>query len=209
VKNKRMQVSIATDGVEATFYSEPNEDGSQAVAGSIKRDLSAVMPRYGAYLAMRGYADLLSQRLGGRCGAERFEAEQALWASLRDGTYDPSAVGRGGAQPKAPSDFAVALAEWINDGRSAHDFQEDIETRLQVDGEGNPRLDARGRQMRYFTQAAIAKLVSETPEVARIMARLGEERAKRLRADARHAEAGGDRVKALFGGPEPVAAAAQ
>lgn len=199
-RKRRMSVSVRSDGAHIEFF---NEDGS--TAGLVHRDIAGnpgVAAHYGAHLMSVGYADRVAQRVSKAFGADCVAGEARLWAQLTAGEWRPETAARGRAvAPKVPSDLAAAIAQLHQ--LDPETVQEDLDTRLQHADDGSPRRDARGRHMRFFTEAVCAQMLRDNPDLAAAVARIARQRADKMAQEAKAAgkqppPAGGLSVSALF-----------
>lgn len=208
-RNKRMETAVLSDGVEMKFWSDP-ANGAQHVSGTVKRDATALPSKYHTYLLNRAYSDMVSQRLTGDYGSDCLAAERKLWTALSSGEWSPDAQ-HSGATPAEPSDLAVAIAKLT--GRLAAAVQDEIDTTYILDDNGEPVLDERGRRKRKFTARYIAQQLADPANAALKveMAKIADDRAKRLAKEAREAnKAGaspqGPSLASMFGTPDAIAA---
>lgn len=208
-RKKRVTTEFRSDGAHFTFYNDGQPD-HQTVAAEVHRDVAgtASMTKYHAHLLGRGYSDVLGQRINKKFGADVVAAEQELWHQMTTGAWQPE-LGRGGREPAVPSELALAIAELR--GLHPADVQDDLDNRVQLTEDGSPRRDARGRTMRVFTEAVKAKLLTDNPQLATVVARIQRERADKLAREAKAAgkaapEHGGLSLDVIFS-PQAMAAA--
>lgn len=185
-RKKRMTAEYRSDGAHFTIYNDGEPD-HQTVAAEVHRDVAGApsLAQYRPHLLGRGYGDVLSQRGNKHFGADLVAIEQKLWHDMTTGAWQPE-LGRGGREPSQPSPLAFAISE-VTGKRTPSEIQDDLDTRIQLNEDGSPRRDARGRTMRVWTEAAKAKLLVDYPQVAVVVARIEREHADKLAREAKAA----------------------
>lgn len=117
---------------------------------------------------------------------------------IEAGTWAP---GRAGFAEREPTDLELAMAEVM--GREVSDIMDHVDNDVQLDVDGSPKLDARGRKMRVFTKRMLDNIAND-PAVKPVYARIVAERAKRLAAEAKSSKGGQSKLSGLFGGSAPI-----
>ena len=201
--------TIADDGADITFdiLGPPNADGKQEVVDTVTYAFASVPANRAQWFALHGIAAVVSNRYRAldddATPADVRASIEGTLSTITAGTWEP---GRTFAE-RAPTDLELAIAEATN--TPIADLLNRIENEVQLNADGTPKLDARGRKMRVFTQRVLDGL-KDDPAVRPIYARLLAERAKRESAAAK-AGGGTSKLSGLFASPQPVetAAAAQ
>jgi hypothetical protein len=207
------RIKIATGAIEGSVltlrcYDAPHDDGSnQTVIETLVYDVAELPVPVQAQLCALGLNRQIEQRYNR--GGDTFPAVPAIaarvWASMKDGTWQLGRV----ASESEPSDLELALAEVTNTPIHVvqQRFEEDV-VRYPTGHphEGEPILDAKGRTRRYFDKQMQARL-AEQPRVKLVLARLAQERAKRLAAEAK-GKTGTTDLDALFPGERTAPAEA-
>lgn len=209
-RRKTVSATINEDNTAVTFklYTRPDDAGNQSVAETVSVTLDDIAPRYRDYFILLGFNTLFSNRynrLDNPDATDTCKCFDDFASAVRDGTWEPGTRAVGDSEP---DDIVVAIAEAT--GQPVHVIQDRIDNELQKNPDGTPRVDKRGRNMRVFNAAMLAK-IADDPKVKPILARLSAERAKRLTAEAKAQAASGAQSSMLdtFGGTTLQAEAAQ
>lgn len=210
-RRKTVSATINEDNNAVAFkiYTRPDDAGNQSVAETVNVSLADISKRYHNYFTLLGFNTLFSNRynrLDNPDAAEVRKCYDEFATAIFNGTWEPGTRAVGDSEP---DDIVVAIAEAT--GQPVHVIQDRIDNELQKNEDGTPRVDKRGRNMRVFNAAMLAK-IADDPKVKPILARLSAERAKRLSAEAKAQAASGVQSSMLdtFGtGHAPQAEAAQ
>jgi hypothetical protein len=212
-RRRIVSAKIAEDAADLTFdiFGPAGEDGKQPVADTMTYNRTSIPDSLGPYLQMYGLAQIVSNRYNrldeDATPADVRAAVSEVLDAVTAGTWTPGRV----MGEREPTDLELAIAEAT--GTPISDLLDRIENEVQLDANGQPKLDGRGRKMRVFTQRVLDGL-KDDPAVRPIYARLVAERAKRLQAAAKN-KGGVSSLGKLFAAPsgevspEPEAVAAQ
>lgn len=183
-RRKIVNFALAEDrqSAELTFYHAPTEEGGpQDVAEKVSFSVNDISADLLAPLAIVGFFNLFGSRYKNLEEPDHAEVRKAydnFVAIIKDGTWTP---GRTPGETE-PDDIVVAIAEAT--GRPVFLVQQEIDERLQLDDNSQPKRDKRGRTMRVFNARVLTQIASD-PKIKPILARLAKERAERLAKEAR------------------------
>lgn len=183
-RRKIVTARIAEDNsaVEFDIHGPADADGKFPVVDTLTFNATSLPEGREVWFALYGLSQVVSTRYNrlddDATPADVRAAVAEILDAVRDNTWTP---GRSFAE-RDPTDLELAIAEAT--GQPVADVMTQIADKVQVNEDGTPKLDARGRKMRVFTQRQL-DLIAQDAQIKPILARLVAERAKRLQADAR------------------------
>jgi len=201
---RKVSAKIADDGsaVEYYIYGPAGEDGKQSVVTTTRLDAALVPTDRLQWFALHGVSQIVANAYNRPTvsddPAEVLKIVNAVLADIASGEWSP---GRHSFAEREPTDLELAMAEVM--GRDVADVMKHVEEDVQLDDNGAPKLDKKGRQMRVFTKRML-ETIAEDPAVKPVYARIVAERAKRLQAEAKAGKGGESKLGSLFGSPQPV-----
>lgn len=208
-KLTRIRLTGIADGIASFNIYSPHFDaeGKQTVDRQKTFNYAALHDSLIPTLALQGVASALSNRhnrLDEWTPAIISDVFDKLVAELSDGTWTPGRTW----DEREPTDLELAVAEAT--GQDIAAVMRDFDERIVLNADGTPKLDKRGHKSRVFTKTMQDNLAKD-PAIRPILARLADERAKRLRAEAKSASDAPSTLGSLFAAPaaEPQAEAAQ
>lgn len=202
-KRKIVAVAFADGKITFGVYGLPDEHGAQTIGHSLTIDLAEIHTDLVDAMIAEGVKSAYSNRYQRvETPAEVVKAGNEFLAALRDGSYKP---GRSAGEPEY-DDLVLAVAEATSKTPDA--IQTEFDTRSARDNTGAIITTTRGGKTspRKFFDAAMRNKLAHDKRIAPILARLAEERAKALKAEARDKDAP-DMLGGMFGDTEQAAAA--
>lgn len=202
-RRKIVTADIADDGADMvlSLHGPVDSDGKFPVVDSLTFNETSIHSDLVRWFAMNGVKDILSN-IWNR--PDEDATPQSIRASLQkvldaitDGSWEP---GRSFVE-RDPTDLELAIAEAT--GQSVSAVIDRIENEYERDEHGELKLDKAGRKSRVFNKRMLDALANDV-KIKPILARLTEERAKRLKAEAKSG-GGRDLLGSIFGSVEPAA----
>lgn len=211
-KTKRLRtVSLAKIEAGVAHFNiyarELGADGKQAVAAVQQVPFDDIHETLRPTLALIGFNSVWANRynrLDDPTPAAVLESLKPLYEAIHDGSWTPGRV----FDERDPTDAELAIAEAT--GKSVSDIMDMFENTYEMNPDGSPKVDKAGRRSKVWTAKVIEQACND-PRVKPIYARLVNERAKRLSAEAKKGGAENTLLGGLFSQsaePAPVADAA-
>jgi hypothetical protein len=192
-RRRTVSVSFTDDGnASLALHTAPDALGKQGVAETLVLQPVQVHESLQVPFMLRGVVSTFSNiynRLENPSASDLRAAYDKFIASVTDGTWTP---GRTFAESE-PDDIVIAIAEVV--AQPVHVVQQmidDMLTKTKMNADGTVAKDKAGRTMHVYRKADLYKTFLDDPRkganghtVKQVVARLTEERAKRLAREAR------------------------
>lgn len=178
-RNKVLSTQIENGIITITCYSAPT-DGPQEINATIRYNVHELPTPMILNLAAVGFGAVLGNRHQNTEGHPDIPAIAAhLFAEMQTSDWKP---GKRDATTNEPTDLMKALAEATN--KPIHVVQHEFETRVVTRNDGTVYRDNAGKTRRFFSAAVQRELAADVA-VLPILARMQQERARALAAQAK------------------------